>query len=222
MEECRHCNASFEEEQELLQHVADEHPDELGEIERRRLQRTDDGSWTPHPGVAAGVAVSLVIAGVFVYFLLFADVTEVVEPTERGAVHDYGTITLEVDGETIDLSQDEYLEADVYWYLDPGSVDQAREGYVWERHARDVTLEYALFTIGVDVGDDTSNATYVDVTSEDREAEERSYDRRDGDAVEVTVDDREVDPRSYRLQGVGNPEDVEDGDRIHVVLEAAE
>lgn len=225
MQDCPHCELSLDTEEDVLRHVADEHPDEMGAIERRRLQDLESRSLGRRAGVVAGVAISLVVAAVFFYYLVFADLTDIVQPTDRGAVEEYGTIEVTVDGEPVNLSQQEYLEADPYWYLDPETVGGADEGYVWEKHGRDVTLEYALLTIGVDVGATPANATIREPTAEagavDGERGERSFDVADGDTVEVTVDGEQVDPREHRLQGADSPGDAGDGERIEVVLEGS-
>ncbi len=222
MADCPYCDESFSGEQRMLKHVASEHPDEMGEIERRRLEDPDDSSLIRNPEVIAGVAFSLVIVAVFAYSIFFADVTQVVEPSERGTVEEYGTISIEVDGEAIDLTQEDYLEADVHWFLHPDTVEEAESVYVWEKHSRDVTLEYALLSLGVDVGTSTDNATFVDITLAEAEREPITYSEAAGDTVEITVNDEDVQPRERRLHGAASPGEAEEGDHVHVKLEAAE
>lgn len=203
MTDCDYCGASFDDEDDYADHLGSAHdPDELSRIDRRKATDTA-GGYLPDisVGVLALVAVFAVIVGILAASALSgtgADETELAgeveqEPTSYGERHFHGTITVEVDGEPIDFSQQKYqLQADAVHF-------EGGDGQKWHSHAEEVTIEYFMATLGIEVGQDTfiHEEAGTEVTPQD------------DDSVSVLVNGEEVDPSTYELQ----PDD-----EIHIVV----
>lgn len=195
-EECSHCGREFDDEEAYLRHLQGEHGDDLGSIEQRRVAtlESDDGRSV---AVYAGVVGVVVAFGLLGYFLFSAgggsaDVDAETTPSDVGAVHYHGAITVEIGGDELDFSRDRFqLQADPFHF-------ENGEGDRWHGHARNVTLEYAMGTLGIEVSED--EVTYDDTT----------YRDGDGGRVVVEVDGEPVTPEEYVLQ---------EGDEIRIVAE---
>ena len=58
MTDCEYCGESFADDEAYLRHLGDEHPEEMGPIERRRLEALGgDGDGPTKPLVFAAIAV---------------------------------------------------------------------------------------------------------------------------------------------------------------------
>lgn len=69
---CEYCDEEFREEQDYLLHLRDEHPDELGAIDKRRIKRVSEDSGS-YPIGLLSIAIVLIITGsVVVYTVFFA------------------------------------------------------------------------------------------------------------------------------------------------------
>jgi len=203
MAECRYCGDSFEDEAAYLDHLAAVHEGELSPIDRRRVADRDASSRTlPISATGAGVAIGIAIfAGIVVWGLLALSgggggVTDpgdvAVTPTDLWGVHTHGTINMTVLGEPVDFSAAQYqVQADPFHFEDGN-------GRRWHVHARDVTLEYAMATLGIDVN--ASAVTFDGTTYRDGSS---------GYTVVVEVDGEPVTPATYRLQ---------DGDHVRIVV----
>lgn len=69
MHDCRYCEASFEDEDAYLEHLAGDHDGELGPIERRKIGAEDDDSGGLPTGPLALVGVLLVAVAIVAYVL---------------------------------------------------------------------------------------------------------------------------------------------------------
>ncbi|MFC7176926.1 hypothetical protein [Halosegnis marinus] len=200
MTDCDYCGADFDTETAYLEHLADEHPDDLGPIEQRRVAALDgdDG------GIgAAPVALALVLvaaAAVVGYVVFFSGggsgtpdgVAKVAQtPTDYRAVHYHGTMEMSVMGSAVDFSRDRYQLQANEWHF------EARDGTEWHAHARGVTLEWAMYTLDIGVTDDS--VTYRGTTYTDGENAN----------VTVAVNGEDVDPTQYVLQ---------EGDSVRIVV----
>lgn len=205
MPECRYCDASFDDDEAYLEHLQETHPDELGPIDRRRLE-SDDGD-----GIGIGVGVGVgpialggviaIAAALVAYLVLFAGGGGGAEsvgttPHAVGSVHYHGTIEMVVDGDRVDFGQRRYVHPgrNQAFHFDRPNDPQ------WHVHARGVTLAYAMGTLGIEVTE--SSVTFRGTT----------YRERDGATVIVEVDGTAVDPAEYVLDR---------GDRIRIVVRAA-
>ena len=191
--ECDYCSDSFEAEEPYLEHLRDEHGDDLGPIEQRRVDALggdDDG--LPGFVYVAAVVVGLVLLGGVAVGVLGgggggggdAQLNDSAprQPTNIGGPHHHGGMTVTIDGRSLDFSQQEYqLQADAFHY-------ERGNGARWHVHARGVTLEYALESLGIDVAAD---ALAFDGTV---------YRTGDGDTVRYVVNGQSVDPTTYVLQ----------------------
>ena len=214
MNKCRYCGREFNGESAHHDHLQEAHADELGPIDRRRLEsESENRSRTPI--VLAGVVLMLalgVMAGAG--YVLFgggggtgsaagsaagANATDpgAVEavaqaPTSVGSVHTHGTIEMRVAGQSIDFSQSQYqLQADPF-HFENGNGDR------WHVHAEGVTLEYAMSTL--DIGVTNESVTY----------EGETYRAEGNTTVMVAVNGEPVVPSEYVLQ---------DGDRVRIVVQ---
>jgi len=108
--------------------------------------------------------------------------------------HAHGPMTMSIEGDTIDFSQEKYQSNHRYFHFEGGNGEE------WHAHSWSVTLEYALSSLsGINVSDDT--LTYDGTT----------YDRNDPDTtVTFEVNGEPVEPGEYYLK---------DGDSIRVVVE---
>ncbi|WP_255150890.1 hypothetical protein [Halorarius halobius] len=206
MPDCDYCGASFDSESARDDHLRAEHADELGPIDQRRLGETeDDDDGIEAAPIALGV-VLVAAVGIVAYVLFFAggggggsgppygvngyDVQQT--PTSQaGSVHYHGTILMTVNGNAVDFSQREYqLQADAFHF-------ENGDGERWHGHARGVTLEYAMATLGIGVTDDS--VTFQGTT----------YNQTGGTNVTVAVNGENVAPPGYVLQ---------EGDRVRIAV----
>lgn len=197
-EECDHCGRQFDDEGAYLRHLRDEHESDLGPIEVRRVA-TLDADEGRNVAVYAGVLGVVIAAGLFAYLLFgadggdgTADGTGETTPRDLWSVHYHGTITVEIGGERLDFSRDRFqMQADAF-HFENGNGDR------WHGHAKDVTLSYAMETLGIEVTEDS--VTYDGTTYRDGE----------GATVVVEVNGDSVTPDEYVLQ---------EGDEIRIVAE---
>jgi len=199
-ETCDHCGATFDDTDTYLRHLGDEHADDLGPIEQRRVtgNEADEGNSVVAYAAAIG---ALALAGAVAYVLFFsgggtagpggANVAEAdTRPHSVGAEHYHGTIDVTIGGQTLDFSRQRFqLQADPFHF-------ENGDGERWHVHARDVTLAYAMGTLG------------VDVTDEEVAYDGTTYGDDSGETVRVLVNDESVDPASYVLQ---------EGDHVRIV-----
>jgi hypothetical protein len=163
--DCEHCSESFEDDAAYLQHLDDEHPGEIGPIERRRLDELGGGGGGASTSLLVGaIAVGALLLAVVLYTLTTggsgansdlgelgpapdpdahelgpSGEDEVYRPYSVGSVHEHGPIEVTVAGESIDFRQPEFQhprEMNAF-HFEAGE----RRYHV---HAEGVTLEYAL------------------------------------------------------------------------------
>jgi len=231
--DCEHCSASFEDDAAYLRHLDDEHPGEMGPIERRRLDELGGNG-------DGGLSTGLLVGGIAVVALLLAVVlytltmggsgassdlgelgpapdpdahelgppgeNEVYRPYGVGSAHEHGPIDVTVAGESIDFRQPEFQH--------PREM-QAFHFEAGERryhvHAKGVTLEYALEATAFGVTN-TSFAYDGVVYREGSNAQAPDdWEVVTGATIVYEVNGEEVPPETYLL---------EDGDEITVRVEA--
>lgn len=193
MPDCGYCDASFVDEAAYLEHLETAHEGELGPIDRRRVGTEDTGGLPTGP-IALGLVLLAAAAVVgYVVFLPGGGGSGAGGPHDLGAVHYHGTMTVAIDGDRVDFSRTEYqLQADPFHF-------EAGDGERWHVHARNVTLSWAMDSLGIGV---TAETVTVDGTT---------YDDADpGTDVTVAVDGEPVQPASYVLQ---------EGDTVRIVVE---
>jgi len=202
--DCRYCDADFDEDDAYLDHLAADHADELGTIDQRRVTRRADGDGGLDVPTAPLVLGLVVLGGVAVIAAAWVTTTDggggaaggvdaAVQPTDLRTVHYHGTVEVVVAGDRVDFSRDRYqLQSEAFHFEGGG-------GTRWHVHARDVTLEYAMATLDIDVTADS--VTYDGTTYRDAES---------GTDVAVSVNGASVQPSEYVLQ---------EGDRVRIVVE---
>lgn len=192
MRSCEYCDDGFDDEQAYLRHLGDEHRDELGPIEERRVSEieSDDGRDVVVYASAMGM---LAIVGVVAYLVFFTGGGQSqTTPYAPDSVHYHGPINVTIDGQEIDFSRPQYQVQNGHFHFEERKADP------WHVHSKGVTLQYAMGTVGIDVTGDT--VTFQGTTYRDGES---------GTNVTVRVNGRSVDPSSYVLQR---------GDRIRIVV----
>lgn len=213
MPDCDYCGASFDSETEELKHLKTEHREELGRIDKRRVGDVDvDDGGLPTGPIALGAVILLSAAVVgYVVFIAGSGGAAADEPTAVGSVHVHGTMEAVIDGEEIDFEAPEYAENDNAFHFHQGYHAQYGE-HIYHVHAQEVTLQYALSTLGMEVNGEGTVLEFGETT----------YDDSDPDTtVEITVNGDPVAPGEHVLQGVG-PEDQAaqgDGDSVRIVVE---
>ncbi|MEY7850190.1 hypothetical protein AB7C87_13435 [Natrarchaeobius sp. A-rgal3] len=222
-ERCPYCGEPVP-EAAYDRHIERVHRDELGRIDRRRLgvdtassRGVDTASSRGADDTANGrtvllyagvVAVLVALALGYGLVVLGTDETPssaAVEPDTSAPTHEHGTIHVEYDGTVVDFDDPNYLERDGCFHFH--AYDNAD---VWHVHCEDVTVEYALETLGMEL-------------SEDRFAVgDETFSTDSGDEISVTVDGEPVDPTEHVLEGVESVDDARDGagDDLEVVVES--
>lgn len=201
---CDYCGAEFPDEVACSRHLAADHADELGPIDRRRVAELDPaGPEAAHQPSRRLVAVAVVLAFGLAAAALWPSGSGMASPYDHGDVHYHGTMEIVVDGEQLDLTRSEYVQQDPYVYF------IAADGPIWHAHARGVTVEYAAHTLGIELSADGDEATVDGVTYRDD---------RPGETVEVTVDGQSVSPRDHELEGVRDPARASEGDSVRIVV----
>lgn len=208
MPDCDYCGASFDTEGAELAHLREEHKDELGPIDRRRIDGSGSGFDIPTGPLALGL-VLVVAGGVVAYAIVFAGGgggpgDQPYRAGTLGTVHHHGTINVTIDGEQLDFGSREFQRPQSH----PAFHFEGGTGY-WHIHAQGVTLQYALSTVGINV---TANSvTYNGTTYRDNSSEWE---------VVVEVDGQPVDPAAYTLDhGVSEAAAARgEGPRIHIVV----
>lgn len=202
MPDCDHCGESFADEDALLSHLGAAHYDDLGRIDKRRVDqyRGDDAGRDLAPFALGGVV--LIAAALVAYVLFFSgggSSYEVngyeVAQTPTGApgqgTHEHGPIVMVVKGEQVDFSRPRYQRQAIPFHFEGG------DGSTWHTHAPGVTLEYAMATLGIGVSDDSvtvKGTTYTDgenaqvtVSVNGNDINPATYVLRDGDSVRIVV-----------------------------------
>lgn len=209
MVECSYCGQEFPDEERYLDHLEAAHLDELGRIDRRRIeQRRGDstggglGAGAASPVLAGlgdrlapltdrlpqrlDLAIAVVLLGVLLLVLWSIDFG-----FAASSVHDHGYLIIEIDGERVDFDQSQYHEPDRF-HFHPGN------GEVWHMHPDRLTFEEAMDELGVPV---TESSVTVDGTTYDDDDPETS----------VTMTINGEPPELGR--------DLQDGDQIVIVVE---
>lgn len=200
MPECNYCDSSFDDEDAYLAHLESAHYDDLGPIDRRRIgAQADDGADRPTGLVVLGsvLVVAVVVVGILVFLPSGGSSTTEFQaqqqPSGHGSVHYHGTMEMVVNGQRVDFGQDRYqLQADAFHF-------EGGEGTRWHVHARGVTVEYAMATLGIDVAESTvtyRGTTYrgsapnttVAITVNGEPVPPSEYVLRQGDRLRITVD----------------------------------
>ena len=205
MVECNYCTEVFESEDAYLDHLATEHEDELGPIDRRRVADTEESGFSLplSTGPLALVAV-IGLAVVIVAYVTFSTGGGTGGgsdgPYELGSIHEHGTMNMTVTGERVDFSKEKYQHQAQPFHFEGGN------GTMWHIHAKGVTLAYAMETLDIKV---TQNSvTFNGTTYRDDDPEWN---------VIVEVNGESVNPEDYVLQGASerNPQQ---GDHIRIVV----
>lgn len=213
MPDCDYCTDSFDSEEEYLTHLQTDHEGELTRIDQKRVESVsadDDGlGIEPGPVIIAGV---FLIAAAAVGAILLPLGGSADEPHSRGSVHDHGTMEIVIDGEQLGLNTNpQFVRADENFHFH-GDEQQRYGAYVWHIHAQDVSLQYALDTLGIEVDDKGTELVYDGTT----------YDAEDpGTQIRIEVNGQSVDPGEHMLSGP-TPMDqaaAGEGDDVRIVVE---
>ncbi|MFC6974566.1 hypothetical protein ACFQL1_07525 [Halomicroarcula sp. GCM10025709] len=148
----------------------------------------DDGGLPTGQLAVAGVAIGIValLGGVLVLSIGGGGGGEV---GAAGSAHYHGTIQMNVLGDRVDFTQDQYqLQDDRFHFEGDGR---------WHAHATGVTLGYGMESLGIGVTD--SSVRFQGT----------NYTEADGYAISVTVNGDTVSP-GYTLQ---------DGDTVRIAVE---
>lgn len=206
MPDCDYCGETFGGEEAYLRHLGDEHEEDLGRIERRRvedLSAADEGRSIPTgPAVLVGVfALALALVAYVIFFFGGGGGGGASSLGQVGSAHEHGTMEMRVLGERVDFGQPKYQTVADRFHYESGN------GRVWHKHATGVTLAWAMDTL--DIGLTEDSVTYQGTTYRDSSPQ---YN------VTITVDGDPVDPQSYVLKGVPQGTPPEQGDQVRIVV----
>jgi len=191
MPECDYCGASNDSEAAHLQHLESEHYDELGPIDKRRVDDERGGGDIP-VGPIAVVVVLLAAVGVVGYVVFVAGGGGGSNIGQVGSAHYHGTIDVTITGTTFDFSDPKWNNAGEHRRFHFEGQNDPR----WHSHATGMTLKYGMSTIGIGVEE---NAITWDGTR---------YVDGEGYEVIIQVNGNDVSP-TYVLK---------DGDQIRIVV----
>ena len=213
MPQCSYCGDSFSDEEALLHHLDTDHREELGRIDRRRVESLGSEDDANRKVVAIG-AVALLLIGLGAVLLVIGG-DDSPEPTPNPSVHEHGTMSIVIDGDELPLSESpDFVENDQIFHFHGYEMDEYG-AHVWHIHGTDVTLQWALSTLGIEVNDAGTTLTYDGETYDDADA---------STSVDIRVNDESIEPGSYFLEGVG-PESAAaagDGDDVVIIVERDE
>ncbi|MFA9428485.1 hypothetical protein [Natronorubrum sp. A-ect3] len=186
-------------------HLERVHADELTAIDRRRVDLTEDGSNRRPLLLYAGAGIVLVLF-VIGYAAVFlgpgtAASSAAIQPDPSAPIHEHGTLTVQYDETVVAFDDPELTERDNCFHFHDHD-----NGEIWHAHCADVSIEYALETLD------------MDVTAESATIDGQTFDEADGDTVSVTVNGEDVDPQEYILEGVESVDDATDGAGDHVEI----
>lgn len=194
MPDCSYCGESFDSEDAYLAHLETVHESELGPIDRRRIgDDTEEGVGLRGILLASIVVIPVVVAA---YVLFFTGGATETEPTNYGSVHEHGTINVTIGDTELDFSQEGFQIQDRYFHF------EGDNGEIWHIHGEQVTLKYAMSTLGISVTNDS--VVYDGETYTEENA-----------TVIVEVNGEPVDPTTYVLSG-GPDTNPEAGDHIRI------
>jgi len=205
MPECEYCDAGFREETAYLSHLHEHHGDELGPIDSQRVARHQAGDGGR---IRLDVLLVAVLGGAILVVGLLNAAGGPSTPYDHGSVHYHGTMEVTVDGDPIDLNQQQYLEQDRHFYF----VGQDGAS-VWHAHARGITVEYAASTLDMTIDPDATSVTIEGETYADADPET---------TVRITVNGEPVDPGEYELRGTESPTRADEGDHVSIEVETGE
>jgi len=163
MPECDYCGATHDGEGAHLDHLESEHYDELGPIDKRRVDDRGSGFDVPVGPIAIGV-VLVAAAGILGYVVFVAGGGSNVGPVQSD--HYHGTMEMTVLGNDVDFSQSQYQVRDNRFHFED------RNGQRWHAHATGVTFGYAMNALGFDVSTDPNTLVYRGDTYTDGEGYE--------------------------------------------------
>lgn len=150
MIQCEYCSTTVaDDENAYIEHLRDEHYEDLGRIDRRRVDSREAADGTRSPLTLGTVAVIglLLLGGGYVLFAggsgsqassSSASASGVPTPHDLRSVHTHGSITVTITGERIDFSRDTYQLQDNYFHFEHGNGDR------WHVHGKGVMLQYAM------------------------------------------------------------------------------
>jgi hypothetical protein len=202
MPDCSYCGESFGSEDDYLAHLETVHEDELGPIDRRRIgDDEEEGIGLRGILVAALVVIPVVVVAYVLFFTGNTPSSGLEEPdtspTSVWTVHEHGTINVTIGGTELDFSGGEFQNQYDAFHFEGG------DGEVWHLHAQQVTLEYAMWTLGIGVTEDSVRYDGETYTEENA-------------TVIVEVNGEPVDPTTYELSGA-SAANAENGDHIRIV-----
>lgn len=206
--DCSYCGESVP-DNEYTRHLEQEHYEELTTIDQRRVGNHQAGRKNRNIALYAGTAVVLALF-VIGYIAIFAGSgtnasSAAIQPNPENQIHEHGTIVVQYDDTTVNFSDSQYIERDGCFHFHNDGHEN-----LWHSHCEDVSIEYALETLDVEMTEDT---LVID---------DESFDANDSNTtVSVTVDGESVDPQEYVLDGVGPVDEgvAGEGDNVRIVAE---
>jgi len=219
MPDCEYCSSSFDDEKSYYAHLGEEHADELGPIDRRRVEQhtggSDDEGLPTGPLILFGViAFALVVVAYVIVFMgsgssvgeagppaTINGINVSKTPVNVGESDFHGRINVTIAGEQLDFSQQRFQLQDQAFHFENGG------GSVWHGHGDALTLQYAMATLGINVTDST--VAYDGTTYRDSDSET---------TVRVQLNGDNIDPSNATLDGVRSISNADSGDFIHIVV----
>jgi hypothetical protein len=202
MPDCSYCGESFDSEDAYLAHLETVHEGELGPIDRRRIgDETEEGVGLRGVLLAALVVIPIVVAAYVLFFTGSGSGAAIPTPEQTpsdGRIDEHGTINVTIDGNELDFSRSEFQNAHPKFHFEGG------DGDIWHAHREGLTLQYAMWTLGIGLTEDEVIYDGQTYTAEN-------------DTVIIEVNGSQVDPTEVMLSGESDPNRADDGDHIRIV-----
>ncbi|MXV61923.1 hypothetical protein GS429_07610 [Natronorubrum sp. JWXQ-INN-674] len=208
--QCSYCGDPVSDD-EYERHLDRAHADELTAIDRRRVNLSSGGSKRRNLALYAGASLvlALFLVGYAAVFLApgTAASSAAVQPDADREIHEHGTIDVQYDETVVAFDDPQYAELDECFHF-----HEYDNGDVWHTHCENVTIEYALETLG------------MTITAEEFAVNGQTFSERDGDTISVTVNGGPVDPQAYVLEGVESVDDAQAGvgDHVEIVVKSGD
>lgn len=193
---CEYCEETFYGERPYFKHLKNNHYEELGSIDKRRVDEQTTPTTTALTILKENIAVVVlgvlfIVAGLTMYYSIMGStsseptVSEGIQtPGASGTVHEHAQMDVVVDGDSINFALPEYQFKSEKVHFESGNGEKLH------LHAEGVTIAYTLETLGFTVTDNGDTIEFDGTT----------YSAADGDTVTYEVDGESVDPYTYELQ----------------------
>lgn len=204
MVDCEYCSEDFASEEEYLKHLQSSHTrEEVSNIDERKIDNqlngfnTDDREWPVNKIIlGSGLLLFIGVITIIAYVTIGGagpSKFEWVETEPYNGGHYHGEMHVTIDGNELDFSQDKFQVLDEDFHF------EANQGTRWHGHAQQITLQYALATLGIEAHQEELTYQGTTYTTENYEIKYlvngepvnvSTYELQEGDVIRVQVTEK--------------------------------